>query len=435
MKMFFLKAYVNFPAGSTVDILDDVIAKQLQDTGYAKPADVDPVDAAIQLSVDTLTSRIDAALKRTLDQLAHAQTKSRKNGIPEIFGPGNNGDPKKTFGSFLIALISNDKKTLDALGAEWEPWTKVALAESTGATGGFLVPTEHYDQIMMYAIDAGIMRKYAMVLPQRAKETEVPCLDVVTAPTAGNNAMLGGAVFTWTEEAASQTDIFTNPNPIKQLRLINYELTGFTYLSNTLLEDATGGSLESIIMMIFGQGIAWTEDYAFFRGTGAGKPLGVVPWNGLISVARSGASAFLLSDMAGMMARLIPTANMKKVFWACHPTVLAKLYAMVATSTMYIGNFQETPSGRLLAGLPLHVTDKLPALNTAGDILLCDGAGYIIGDRRRMAIAYSEGPRFTNNQTTWRVLHRVAGRPWATDKTTLPDASNTVGPFIALAAG
>jgi HK97 family phage major capsid protein len=434
MKIVFIKPYMNHAAGAIVEIIDEVIAKSIIDHGYAKAAETDPIDAAIGLSVEALTSRIDAALKKTLDQLTTAQQKSRKNGIPEIFGPNGKGDPKRTFGNFLIALRTGDKKTLDNLGSEWEPWTKVALGENQGATGGFLVPTEHYDSLMMYAIDASIMRKYAFVLPQGAKETEVPCLDVVSVPTGGNNAMLGGVVFNWTEEAASEVDAFTI-NPLKMLRLINYELTGYTYLSNTLMEDTQGASLESIILMLFGTGIGWTEDYAFFRGTGAGKPLGVVAWNGLISVTRSGASAFALADYAAMMSRLIPTANMSKCFWACHPTVLAKLYAMVATSTMYVGNFQETPGGRMLGGLPVHVTDKLPALNTAGDILLCDGSGYIIGDRRRIAIAYSEGPRFTNNQTTWRVVHRVAGRPWATDKTTLPDATSTVGPFIALAAG
>jgi HK97 family phage major capsid protein len=319
------------------------------------------------------------------------------------------------------------------MGAEWEPWTKTAWQEQTGATGGFLVPTEHYADVMMYAIDASILRRYATIIPQGAKETEVPVLDVITAPTAGNNAMLGGAVFTWTEENAAETDVFT-ANQLKQTRLINYELTGYAYLSNTLLEDS-GGALESIVKRIFGTGVGWTEDYAFFRGTGAGKPLGIVPWAGLISVTRSGASAFTLADKAGMEARLVQGGNRKKRFWAMHQTVLAKLLQMVATSTMYTIDFQQNPEGLLLSGLPVEVTDKLPALNTAGDVLLCQGDAYLIGDRKQMSIAYSEGPRFTNNQMTWRVVHRVAGRPWALDKTTLPDATNTVGPFIALAAG
>lgn len=433
MKITLLKPHDNQAVGTVLEPPPAIAALLIQH-GIADAIPDDPVDTAIAASIDALNLRVETALKKALDAFAEAQTKSRKNGNPAIFGPGGRGDPKKTFGAFLVALRTGDKKALDSMGSEWDPWSKVALAGDQGATGGFLVPTEHYDHIMMYVIDASIMRKYAHVIPQGAKETEVPALDVVTAPAAGNNAMLGGCVFNWTEEATAETDVFTI-NPLKQVRLINYELTGFTYLSNTLIEDAAGASLEAIILMLFGTGIGWTEDYAFFRGTGAGKPLGVVPWAGLISVTRSAANGFTIADYAGMMARLIPSANMKRCFWACHPTVLAKLYALVATSTMYLGNFQESPAGRLLGGLPVHVTDKLPALNTAGDILLCDGSGYLIGDRKRIGISYNEGPRFTQNQTTWRVVHRVAGRPWATDKTTLPDATNTVGPFIALAAG
>lgn len=386
---------------------------------------------AFTAAIQALPGQIDAALEKALQTL-NGKT-SRKGLTAALLGnnPGTQ-DVKKTFGHFLLAIKTGDREALNVMGAEWEPWTKTSMTGGQGTSGGFMVPTEMHSDVMMYAVSSAIMRKYAITIPQGAKETEVPCIDVVTAPTAGNNAMLGGVVFNWTEEASAETQTPANNNLLKQCRLINYELTGFTNVSNTLMED-TGGALEAVLKLIFGKGIAWTEDYAFFRGSGAGKPLGIVTWAGLISVTRSAASAFALADMAGMLARMVP--NLGRQFWCFTPTALAKLYSLVATSTMFQGNFQADPSGIKLAGKPVEVFDGLPALNTAGDILLCSGEGYLIGDRKRLSIAYSEGPNFTSNQTTWRVVNRVAGRPWATDKTTLPDATNTVGPFIALAAG
>ncbi len=88
-----------------------------------------------------------------------------------------------------------------------------------------------------------------------------------------------------------------------------------------------------------------------------------------------------------------------------------------------------------ILGMPMFVTEKLPALNTAGDILLFDPSYYLIGDRQQIAISFSEHYRFVNDQGTWRVTSRVDGQPWVNNAITLSDASTTVSPFVALAAG
>jgi HK97 family phage major capsid protein len=437
MKLTLVKPFMGHQPGE-IDILDDAMAAELVRNGYAKEPAKDPIQSAVDAAAESLGSRVDAALERYLQKFAAAQTKSRKNGIPEIFGPNGNGEPKRTFSAFLKAIRLNDRKALEEMGSEWEPWTKTAMSTTSGPQGGFLIPTEHYPQIMEYVIDASIIRKHATIIPQGSRETQVPAIDVSTVPTAGNNAMLGGVVFNWTEDSANETE--TEPN-LKQIRLINYELTGYSFLSNTLMEDAESEGLEALITMIFGTGVGWTEDYAFFAGNGAGKPLGILNWKGLIQVTRSGASAFALVDLAGMQAQLVPTGDPEDRFWACSPSVLLKIYQLVAGNVAYFsGDFQQANVSkgaggntyRMLAGMPLYVTDKLPALDTVGDILLCQGDAYLIGDRKTMSIAYSVDARFTNNQTVWRVVHRVAGRPWPETYTTLPDTTSTVSPFVAL---
>jgi HK97 family phage major capsid protein len=144
-----------------------------------------------------------------------------------------------------------------------------------------------------------------------------------------------------------------------------------------------------------------------------------------------------MSDYANMLAALTPNVDEDKTFWACSPTAAAQVYQLVAGNQLYLGNFQQSPQAsptaqRNLGGVALHKTDMLPALDTVGDILLINGDGYIIGDRQSMSIAYSEGPRFTNNEMTWRFVHRVGGRTWYNKPITLPDTTTTVSHFVAL---
>jgi HK97 family phage major capsid protein len=85
----------------------------------------------------------------------------------------------------------------------------------------------------------------------------------------------------WTEEATTLNE--TEPT-LKQIKLVNHELSGYSKVSNTLLADAQAVGLDALLMQLFSRAIAWYEDYAFLRGNGVGKPLGVLSWNGLISV-------------------------------------------------------------------------------------------------------------------------------------------------------
>jgi HK97 family phage major capsid protein len=74
-------------------------------------------------------------------------------------------------------------------------------------------------------------------------------------------------------------------------------------------------------------------------------------------------------------------------------------------------------------------------LSLSGERAECDFQHYLIGDRQQIEIAYSEHVAFLSNQSVWRFVSRVAGQPWLRDKVTLSDASSTLSPFVALAAG
>lgn len=435
------KDFLGHKAGTKID-LSEVDAKALMDNGTAEAVKDDPLQDVIAKAMTTtmegITGGLNKAVETALQQFAAASTKSRRGAVPAIFGEGNQGDPKKTFGSFMLAVQRRDLKALEEMGSRFVEWTaeeleqKAALNSQTGTQGGFLVPTEMHDQLMQLVSEMSLIRPKATIVPMRGREVEVPALDHTTAPSAGNSAFLGGVVARWTEEATTVGE--TEPT-LRQVRLTNYELSGYSKVSNTLLADSAVG-LEALLKQIFARAIAWYEDYAFLRGSGANQPLGILTWAGLISVTRSAASAIALADVAGMYGRWLPPAGLKNALWGIHPTGLVKLLTMTGgDNVLFLGNdINGNPTWQIL-GIPVMVSEKLPSLNTAGDILLMDLAHYLIGDRQQIEIAYSEHVAFLTNQSVWRFVSRVAGRPWLNDKITLSDASSTLSPFIALAAG
>jgi HK97 family phage major capsid protein len=155
----------------------------------------------------------------------------------------------------------------------------------------------------------------------------------------------------------------------------------------------------------------------------------------LIAVSRSGASAFTLADAAGMLGRLLPGWDPLHTVWAIHPSVLVKLFQMsdAEGNIIFIDNARERPT-MVLFGIPVVVSEKLPALNTLGDVLLLDLRHYLVGDRQQVEIAFSDHAAFLNNQGTWRFVARVDGQPWLRSAVTLSGGS-TLSAFVGLAAG
>jgi HK97 family phage major capsid protein len=355
--------------------------------------------------------------------------------VPLLFGPGGEGDPKQTFGQFLLAVRRRDHAALDRMGSRFCEWEntgqKTALATQTGTQGGYTVPTEFYNRLMALVTEMAIVRPRATIVPMAGRSVQVPILDVTTAPAAGDTAFLGGVVARWTEEATTLNE--TEPT-FKQVDLTNYELSGYSKLSNTLLQDSAVG-LEAFLFQLFSRAIAWYEDYAFLRGNGTAKPLGVTSWSGLIAVTRNTANQFKIQDVAGMYARLLPGYTPNSACWVVHPSVIAQLLQIASTAAagqnLFLNNAQERPRLQLL-GLDICISEKLPALGTANDVLLCDFQHYLIGDRMQVEIAYSEHVAFLSNQSVWRFVSRIAGQPWLRDKVTLSDATSTLSPFVGL---
>lgn len=341
----------------------------------------------------------------------------------------------KSFGEFLLAValatspagkVDSRLRTIEAIMSSEE---KAALAEAAGATGGFLVPTEFRAQLLAVAAEKAIVRPRAFTIPMATRSVQIPALDQTTVPTGGS-AFFGGMVFYWTEEAAAKTE--AEP-AFRQIELVAHELCGYSRASNALLADSAI-SLEALLTRLFGEGMAWTEDYNFLRGDGVGKPLGVINAGATIWVNRNTANDFKFVDAVTMVSKLLPSSYAAgRAVWVMSQSVMPKLYQMqdAASQYIWIPNAAQKGPGTLL-GLPIIFTEKLPTLGTKGDVLLCDFSYYLIGDRQAVTIDSSIHERFRYNQRTWRCVERVDGQPWMSTYFTLADGSTTVSPFVGL---
>lgn len=305
-----------------------------------------------------------------------------------------------------------------------------ALAESVGATGGFLVPQEFQARILSVMETETLIRPRAEIIRMNRRTVSIPTLDQ-TAATAGVPSFFGGIQVYYTEEAGQLTE--TEPT-FRNIQLSAHTLTAYTRASDQLLDDSAI-SLEDFLMGSkgFPGAMAWYEDFYFLNGDGNGKPLGITNSSALISQTRSGANLVDYDDVTGMMSNLMPSSN---AIWIASQSVMQQLMIMNGPSgnPSYLWGNAEQGFPNTLVGLPIYFTDKLPVLGDPNDIILIDPSYYLVGDRQMITVDMSREERFRFNQMAWRANLRHDGQPWLSTFITYQDTSTTVSPFVGLAA-
>jgi HK97 family phage major capsid protein len=443
-----LKEFMGRKPGERIDV-SDADANALVAQQLAQPVSDDLITPAIQKAMEQafagFQKGLDAVIGTALKQFQDAQAQSRRVGGPAIFGPGGDGDLHgKSFGDWLVQVAtlgssrtsprakSDAQDRLDKIySSAFQPWQKAAMGESSGATGGYIVPPEFYQEMLAIAAEENTFRKYGFVQPMASATLQFPYLDITTAQAASNSPFFGGVIAGWTSEAQTRTE--SDPG-FKMMELKAQELSGYSVSSNILLQDAAFG-LEKFLMTLFGKAVAWYEEYAFFQGNGVGKPLGVLNAPATVKVSRGTASHFSWPDIPAMLTKLLP-ASYNRARWYISPTVVSDLLQLKdgANRVLFVSIEQGAtlPPVWKLLNLPVTITEKLPALGTTGDVMLIDPNLYVIGDRMMLEIAASEHVNFLKNQMTWRFVERIDGRPWLDNPITLQDGTSQVSPFVVL---
>lgn len=383
------------------------------------------------------------ALESKVHLLLNEITKSAKAKDAGYISPDSETDraDKKSFGDFLLAVQNDNKRRLrEVYGSVFREdenlrqlpeHVRTALAENAGATGGYGVPVEYGELLLEKTREFNRLRQAgATVVKMNRKSQEFPVLDIETAPTAGQTSYAGGVLGYWIEEA---TQITESEPRFKLLELTLHKLATYSLISNELRNDFA--DIDGILARALAKAVGSSEEYAFFRGDGTGKPLGILNSGCLISPQRGTASEVDLADLAQMVSDFMPDSH-SKACWFISPVVYDQLIYQITAPLAWLPDLKTHWQQATLLGFPIHVVECLPDLNTAGDIILADPSYYLIGDDPAgMEISITEHYRFPYDQVTFRVTKRVDGRPMLGTYWTAEDGASTYSPFVVLAAG
>lgn len=359
-------------------------------------------------------------------------TVSDRNGVRP--GAGGSSTPAGT-ADRLLSQYQRQKALGDTMKslAEGDPRgiiSKAAMGETSGDVGGYLLPYELQLGIDSHLQEYSLFHRHAWRQPMKTYTCQIPSFDLTSGNASGVTPLLGGFTLSYDQENTAEAE--SEPT-FAGGQLVSRYIAAYCVVSNQLVADG-GIALGAYLEQGFARVIAFAVERQCFVGTGVGTIMGVINSPATVSVARAGGSDISTTDMGNMMKALFP-ASYANSWWACNPSCMTKIAALASYQA---SSYFDTGSSILMGylyGRPLMVTEKLPALGTAGDIVLFDPTMYALGTRS-ISIDYSkEVPSlWTNYQSVYRVVWRGDGQPMPKGTFTLADGATTSGCFVRLAA-
>lgn len=319
----------------------------------------------LKKQVDNLTSQI----KRYNDRQnfnSYINTPTTKPIFPDI-GDSNTKDNGLTFG------VGGKDYRRDFLNAVRNGFSNDAtqyLRIADPAQGGYLVPTEMHNEIIVGLRENNILRKISRVI-QTASAHRIPLQ--ITAPTAQ-----------WTDEGEA---IKLSHMAFDQKTLNAYKLTVATSVTNEIRADS-GYPLEQHIISEFSVAMAAQEEETFFTGNGENKPKGILNQLSEDMIISTAGAAIAADDIVNLVYKLKRPYRKNAVFVMADET-LAAIRKLKDMNQNYIwDNDYKTAEPPVILGYPVYTT---PYLNNNNDsvgitdkkpiILFGDFSKFIIGNR------------------------------------------------------
>jgi len=376
-------------------------------------------------------SELAAEIAARLREEVAAAIKAQNVGVATAASTAEDG---ASFGDFLKCVAANDVQRLRTVYK-----SSKALDETTGAGGGFLVPTQFEERIR--AVGAPMLfdqlvaaGRGPLMLRTNAAELALPVLEQDQAPNVESSALIGGVRLVWREQSA---DVAESEPKFEQRIFRPHAADAYVAASTELITDAPQ-ALEDTLVSLFGRAYAVLKARVMLRGTGVGQPRGIVGHPATISVTRVTGGTQVENDtdtILAMIQRLLPGSA--TAVWIAHPFWRSRLMATrLGDTLLYIANGQSLVYGDTLAGIPIAYSEHLPAVNSAGSLVLADLSYYAMVERASFSVAFSEHVRFLRRQSVWLFGVRIDGAPLVNAPFILADGAgnNTVSPFVQIAA-
>lgn len=338
----------------------------------------------------------------------------------------------ETASDFFQTIWHNTHKTPDIQAKLGR--LRNAFSSTVPSEGGFLIPELIRSELLRVSLETSIVRSRARVIPMETLRVPFPAID----STSNVSSVYGGIVGYWTEEGAALTNSSAS---FSRIVLDAKKLTAYTEVPNELISDSIG-SFEAFLNQIFPEALGFYEDVAFINGSGVGEPLGCLAAGNAAKISVSAetgqaTNTIVWENIVKMFARMLP-GSLDRAVWVCSIDTFPELATMALSvgtggSAIWLNNGAAGPPMTIL-GRPVIFTEKTPGLlGTLGDISFVDFGFYLIGDRQVMSAMSSPHFKFQNDQTAYRIIERLDGKPWLQSAITPKNNGSTLSPFVQLA--
>lgn len=305
------------------------------------------------------------------------------------------------------------------------------MNEGIPSEGGFVLQADYSDVLLQktYKTTSLAARCFKLPLSANSNGIKLPYIKEDDSESTG-------IVAYWKGEAAAKTG--TKPE-FRTVDLSLKKLTGLCYITDELLQDAA--ALETYMTRAFTRKFSFKLDDAILNGLGAGQPLGILNAPCLVTVAKETgqmADTIVFENIVKMWSRLSEESQFDAV-WLINKDVEPQLFSMgivigTGGSSVYLppGGLSGSQYGTLF-GRPVIKTKQCATIGDKGDIVLVDCNEYVLIEKGGIQAASSIHLRFNYDETAFRFVYRVDGRPWESEARAPYKGTNSSSPFVTLA--
>lgn len=307
----------------------------------------------------------------------------------------------------------------------------LGASEGVGSDGGFAVQEDFAGSIFETA--AGESEILSRVDRYRLSSVANAARWLMIDETDVSASVFGGVQAYWAAEAATVT---ASRPKFREMRLELEKMMGFAYVTEELISDAP--FMSALLSRAFTTATRRLLEESIVSGDGAGKPLGILNSDALVTVAKESeqtAGTVTTQNILKMNARA-PFRNRRNLVWLMHPDLEEQLPALTIGDKlvwMPEGGISGNPYQTIL-GRPVLFDDNCSAMGSAGDILLCDLSQYMLLTKGSPRQDWSIHVQFLTDQRCFRIVWRVNGAPKANRGISIKNSSNKRSPFVTLAA-
>jgi HK97 family phage major capsid protein len=308
--------------------------------------------------------------------------------------------------------------------------------EALPSEGGFLMQPDFSGEVIKKAYDNSVLASRVRKIPisSASNGIRINAIDE-TSRVAGSR--WGGVQAYWLAEATAPT---ASKPKFRQLDLKLEKLAILMYATEEVLQDSS--ALNAIFMEAGAEEIAFMTDKSIFDGAGAGMPLGMLASLARIDVAKETgqvAATVVAENVVKMWSRMWAPSRPSSI-WLINQDVEPFLDLMAVTVGLggypvYMppGGIADAPYGRL-KGRPVILFENSSTVGTLGDIMLVDPQQYLLADKGGPDFQSSIHVAFTTDEIAFRLIYRVDGEPIWNSALTPAKGTNTLSPYVALAA-